>query len=137
DLIQKLETVSAVYKYSYAFLVLAFIVFIGNSKIISNPALISFLLSVFFSGLILSTLGTKNVFKISDQSILAKLGKYTYGLYLFHTILIMLFIKIGNRFNLNWKLIVALSFIASVVCSVLSYHLFEKQFLKLKSKIST
>jgi len=135
DLIKRLETISAVYKYSYAFLVLAFVIFIGNSKIISNPVLISFLLSVLFSGLILSTLGTKNVFKISDESILAKLGKYTYGLYLFHTILLMFFIRMGSMFNLNWISVVLLSFISSVVCAVLSYHLFEKQFLKLKDKV--
>lgn len=107
----------------------------ANTRIISDPKIISFLLSVLFSGLILSTLGTKNVFKISDESILAKLGKYTYGLYLLHPIFIMLFVKIGNRVEWNWVVIVLVSFISSVFFSILSYHLFEKQFLKLKSKV--
>lgn len=135
DIIKKLETISAVYKYIYAFLVLAVIVVIANSKVITDAKLESFILSILFSGLILVTLGKKNVFKISDESILAKLGKYTYGLYLFHTILLMFFIRMGSMFNLNWISVVLLSFISSVVCAVLSYHLFEKQFLKLKDKV--
>ncbi len=135
DIIKKLEDIPAVYKYMYALSVLAIIGLMANTRIISDPKITSFLLSVLFSGLILSTLGTKNVFKISDKSILAKLGKYTYGLYLLHTIFIMLFVKIGYTFQWNWVVIVFLSFISSVFFSILSYHLFEKQFLKLKSKV--
>lgn len=135
DIIKKLELIPAVYKYLYALSVLAIIVLMANTRIISDPKITSFLLSVLFSGLILSTLGTKNVFKISDKSILAKLGKYTYGLYLLHTIFIMLFVKTGYTFQWNWVVIVFLSFISSVFFSILSYHLFEKQFLKLKNKL--
>ncbi|MDQ0595640.1 peptidoglycan/LPS O-acetylase OafA/YrhL [Chryseobacterium ginsenosidimutans] len=135
DRIEKLERIPAVFKYLYAVTVLAVIVTVANTNIILDFKISSLLFSILFSGLILLTLGNKNVFKISDKSILAKLGKYTYGLYLFHTIFIMLFIKIGSKFELNWIVIISLSFICSVVASVLSYHLFEKQFLKLKNKI--
>lgn len=135
DIIKKLEDIPAVYKYMYALSVLAIIVLIANIHLISDPKVNSFLLSILFSGLILSTLGTKNVFKISDESILAKLGMYTYGLYLLHPIFIMLFVKIGSRFEWNWSVIVLFSFISSVIFSMLSYHLFEKQFLKLKSRL--
>lgn len=135
DIIKKLEQIPAIYKYFYALSVLTIIVLTANIRIISDPKVTSFLFSILFSGLILSTLGTKNVFKISDKTILAKLGKYTYGLYLLHPVFIMLFVKIGNYFEWSWLVIVLLSFIASVIFSILSYHLFEKQFLKLKSKV--
>lgn len=135
DIIQKLEKVSFIYKYLYALSVVGIILIVANTNIISDLKASSLLFSVLFSGLILSTLGGKNVFKISDKSILARLGKYTYGLYLFHTIFILLFIKVGNKYELNWIVIILLSFGFSVIVSVLSYHLFEKQFLKLKNKI--
>lgn len=132
DLIEKLGGIPAVYKYMYAVLVLLVIVTIANTSLISDLKISSLLLSILFSGLILFTLSKKNAFKISDGSILAWLGKYTYGLYLFHTICIMLFSKIGIYFGLNWMITIFLSFISSVLFSVLSYHLFEKQFLKFK-----
>jgi peptidoglycan/LPS O-acetylase OafA/YrhL len=135
DIIKKWEQIPAVFKYVYAVTVLAVIVLIANVNVISDLKVSSLLFSILFSVLILFTLGDKNVFKISDKSILAKLGKYTYGLYLFHTIFMMLFVKIGSQFELNWIVIIILSFISSVIASVLSYHLFEKQFLKLKNKI--
>ncbi len=135
EMIKKLEHIPAIYKYFYALFVLIIIILIANTHLISDPKVTTFLLSILFSGLILSTLGTKNVFEISDKSILAKLGKYTYGLYLLHPIFIMLFVKIGNRFEWNWVLIVLCSFISSVIFAILSYHLFEKQFLKLKSRL--
>ncbi|SMP30870.1 acyltransferase family protein [Chryseobacterium profundimaris] len=135
DIIKKMELIPAIYKYFYSLFVLILIVLMANVQIISDPKMTSFLLSILFSGLILSTLGMKNVFKISDKSILAKLGKYTYGLYLLHPIFIMLFVKIGNKFEWNWIIIVFISFITSVICSILSYHFFEKQFLKLKNRL--
>ena len=132
DFIEKLGSIPAVYKYMYAVLVLAFIVTVANTTVIYDPRMVSLLLSILFSGLILFTLSKRNAFKISDKSILAWLGKYTYGLYLFHTICIMLFAKIGGFLGLNWMMIMLLSFISSVLFSVLSYHFFEKQFLKFK-----
>lgn len=135
EMIRKLEDIPAIYKYFYALFVLIIIVLIANTHLISDPKVISFLLSILFSGLILSTLGTINVFKISDTGILAKLGKYTYGLYLLHPIFIMLFVRIGNNLEWNWMVIVFFSFISSVIFSILSYHLFEKQFLKLKGRL--
>ncbi|GAA4159924.1 acyltransferase [Chryseobacterium ginsenosidimutans] len=135
DIIKNLEQIPAVYKYLYAVTVLAVIVIVANTNIIPDLKLSSLLFSILFSGLILFTLGERNVFKISDKSILAKLGKYTYGLYLFHTMVISLFIKIGDKLELGWIEITLLSFVSTVIFSALSYHLFEKQFLKLKNKI--
>ncbi len=132
DLIEKLGRIQAVYKYMYALLVLAFIVIIANTAFISDRKISSLLLSILFSVLILLTLSKKNPFKITDKSFLAWLGKYTYGLYMFHTICIVLFSRIGIYLKLDWIMITLLSFISSILISVMSYHLFEKQFLKFK-----
>lgn len=132
NLIQKLGRIPAVYKYLYALLVLAVIVMIANTALVPDVKLSSLTFSILFSGLILLTLSQKNAFKISNKSIPAWLGKYTYGLYLFHTICIMFFSKIGIYMKLDWITITLLSFISSVLFAVLSYQLFEKQFLKFK-----
>ncbi|WP_146943027.1 acyltransferase family protein [Chryseobacterium hagamense] len=132
NLIEKLGRIPSVYKYTYAVLVLIAIVVIANTDLIPDPRLSSLIFSILFSALILSALSQKNAFRISDNSILAWLGKYTYGLYLFHTICIMLFSKIGIYMELDWITVTLLSFISSVFLSVLSYHFFEKQFLKFK-----
>lgn len=133
NIIEKLRLIPAVYKYLYAVSIIGVIVIVSNTNLIPDLKVSSLLFSVLFSGLILFTLGEKNVFKISDKSILAKLGKYTYGLYLIHTICISLFIKIGSKYDMNWIVITLLSFVSTVIFSALSYHLFEKQFLKLKN----
>lgn len=132
EFIGKIGQISAVYKYCFAMFVLLIIALISNHLMSLEAKLNSIIFGILFSLLILFTLGEKNAFKISDQSILAWLGKYTYGLYLIHTICINLFNKIGSNYNLNWYTIIILSFITTVFLSFLSYHLFEKQFLKLK-----
>ncbi len=133
DIIEKLSQIPAVYKYFYAVSIIGVIVIVSNTNVIPDLKVGSLLFSILFWGLILCTLGEKNVFKISDKSILAKLGKYTYGLYLIHTICISLFIKIGSKYEMNWIIITLLSFVSTVIFSALSYHFFEKQFLKLKN----
>ncbi|MBQ0148253.1 MAG: acyltransferase family protein [Flavobacteriaceae bacterium] len=71
---------------------------------------------------------TLDALKISDHNIINRLGKYTYGMYLFHTIWINLF----NKFTNQYLLIALFAFVATILSSILSYHIFEKQFLKLK-----
>ncbi|WP_415325506.1 acyltransferase family protein [Chryseobacterium sp. MMS23-Vi53] len=133
NIIEKIGGIPAIFKYLYALGIIGIILMVANTNAIPDLKISSLLFSILFSVLILFTLGEKNVFKISDKSVLAKLGKYTYGLYLFHTIVIGLFIKLGTRVNLNWIEITLLSFVLTLIFSVLSYHLFEKQFLKFKN----
>lgn len=132
EFISKIEQIPAIYKYSFALFVLLIIVLASNNLLFSETILNSVIFGMLFSVLILFTLGERNAFKISDQSILTWLGKYTYGLYLFHTICINFFDKIANNYNLSWYIIILMSFVTTVFLSFLSYHLFEKQFLKLK-----
>lgn len=135
DLIGTIEKIPALYKYGFAVFVLLFIIIITNYPIDSDHPICSLVLAVLFSVLILSTLGEKNVFKISDSSVTAWLGKYTYGLYLIHPICFQFFNKIGTKYEINWFIIVLLSLFSTITLSYLSYHIFEKQFLKLKKSI--
>lgn len=131
NIIQKLAQIPALYKYIFALFTLIVIIVDSNYFALSDVS--NFLLfATLFSLLILCTLGEKNVFKISDKTILAFLGKYTYGLYLFHTIFINLFLKMGSMYNLHWFTIIVLSLLFTIISSYISYHLFEKRFLKLK-----
>lgn len=132
EIIKKAEKITVFYKYIYAIFVLLIIVLESEFSLIHHVKLDSVVFGLLFSTLIFFTLGDKNVFKISDKSILAMLGKYTYGLYLIHTICINFFDKIGKMYDLSWVSVTLLSFFLTAILSFLSYHLFEKQFLKLK-----
>lgn len=135
-LIVKLHDIPRLIKLLYSVLILMVILLISNSVIILDAALISIILGALFSFLILLTLGEKNVLKISDNTWIAHLGKYTYGLYMIHTIVIVLFLKIGAKLDWNVYSITIVSLLITIILAFLSYHLFEKQFLKLKKKIN-
>ena len=91
-----------------------------------------------FSVLIILLLPEKNDLKISDKNILSRLGAYTYGLYLYHIsvllLLVQIYLKLGWPLNrpLNAISFTIIALLLSILCSILSYHLFEKHFLKLK-----
>lgn len=95
-------------------------------------------LGMLFSVLILFTLPVVNKIYISDRNLLSMAGVYTYGLYLYHTLVINLlkqvYTKIGWSLERADKAILffIMALLLSLICSMLSYHLFEKQFLKLK-----
>ena len=99
---------------------------------------LTLVLGILFSGLILLTLGRRNRLKVSDENILSRLGVYTYGLYLYHTLVINLLIQVFSKYewNIEEPIIAVgfttLSLFLTVLISVISYHLFEKQFLRMK-----
>lgn len=100
--------------------------------------LLTSLLGGVFMVLITFTLPTQKPLKIGNSSVLSKMGVYTYGLYLYHTLVINLLLKVFAKGGVDINepipavLFFCISLIASLVCSILSYHLFEKLFLKLK-----
>lgn len=96
------------------------------------------LLGMLFSLIIIFTLPRSTGFSISDKNILSKLGIYTYGLYLYHTLVINLLLKLFPETGLDTHtgvgafVFISLSLLLTIGCSMVSYHLFEKHFLKLK-----
>ena len=77
-------------------------------------------------------------------SIFSKMGKYTYGMYLYHAIFIILvkilFDKFGINYHTNLIVILGMAIVSlslTIITSILSYNYFEKPFLKLKSKFAS
>jgi len=77
-------------------------------------------------------------------SIFSLLGKYTYGMYLYHPIILVASYNIVDKLGYDYnkgdllKLIMAIvTLLATIGISILSYEYFEKPILKLKNKIST
>lgn len=88
---------------------------------------IMFMLIIFFAI-------NNKIILYKSGGIISKLGVYTYGLYLYHTIFVNLMIKIFQNTSLEYKntLVATSSLALTILVSFLSYEIFEKQFLKLK-----
>lgn len=79
----------------------------------------------------------------SKGNLISALGQMTYGMYLYHPIIIIL-TKIGfDRLNLQYQIkpevnfaMASLALLITVLLSYLSYHYFEKIILRLKSSFS-
>ena len=94
------------------------------------------LLGLMFGGLLSLFLSSRSNFGIANSNIFSRLGKYTYGLYLYHVIVINLLLAIFRGVTLE-RLPVSLLFVSlalgvSIVISAISYHYLEKPFLALK-----
>jgi peptidoglycan/LPS O-acetylase OafA/YrhL len=130
--------ISKIWKYSFIGLLLAAVTLCSQLNSDAAYVLPTSLLGILFAVLIAVIVPWQGGLRISDSNVLSRLGIYTYGLYMYHTLVInllkQLFIK--GEYDLG-KPAIAIAFgggalLLSVLCSVLSYQLFEKQFLKLK-----
>lgn len=101
--------------------------------------------SCFFIAFIIleQNFSTHSFFKLSKSSLLTSLGKYNYGLYLFHMIALFFAHLPFRLFNLplhkDFSSTLGIAIIALVLTlfmSYLSYEYFEKKFILLKSKHS-
>ncbi len=138
-LLQRIENSPLEVKYLFFFIVVAFVFGIPNYATDFIYGIVPLLLGVSFSGLILFTLTPSNAIYIKDSNWLSWLGKYTYGLYAYHTILINLILQLNNTFSLGleWYIIGFVALTLTIVVSVLSYNYFEKYFLDLKRQFSS
>jgi len=91
-----------------------------------------------FSAFIGIAVAGNDFLNIKSTNIISKLGKYTYGLYLYHTIVInawlLLYRKAGISLNDCFPAIsfCLVSFATTIFSSIASYKYFEKPFLRLK-----
>ena len=65
------------------------------------------------------------------------LGKISYGMYMYHTIAVVIGVKISHAFNNSNFVSYPISYALTILVSTLSYEYFEKPFLKIKDKFTT
>lgn len=115
-------------------------------ELFSEPAMFAIkrlVIAFFFIWIILEqNFCKRSYFKISRFRLITKLGKYTYGLYCLHTIVILFVWVVLTRLGLNtnswqlWLIEMPLTLGLSILISYLSYMYFESQFLKLKDRFA-
>lgn len=125
--------------------ILALAVFLFRQELFTGYMLVveRLIIALIFGAIILEQNFSKHsLFKMASFKKASKLGIYTYGLYCLHVIALtfmeQLFRKLGA--NMESPIILLLTgLVAFVVCVVLafiSYHFFEKKFLKLKDRFA-
>lgn len=72
-----------------------------------------------------------------ENSIFNYLGKISYGMYMYHTIAVVIGVKISHSFGNSNFVSYPISYILTIIMAGLSYQYFEKPFLKIKEKFTT
>lgn len=138
----KITGIQPVYRTAVIVLTVVAVVFYHclNTSPFVNELIFSGIFCILFASVITITLPEQTRFKIGRTNIFSKLGKYTYGLYLYHTVVITLCIQLFSRLHqdLGSFLSSVLFFLSALVLvifvSIVSYHVFEVKFLQLKKK---
>lgn len=131
---------SLMIKYIFLIITLTYVMISPYCDFLYKPIIEPIIFGILFAGIICVILPQNNSIKIEDRNILSKLGKYTYGLYLYHTLFINLFIQLIHKIGFTIKdgvvatIFVLTSLLATILVSQLSYFLFEKPFLSLKKR---
>lgn len=136
--IQFIKNIPLLYKKAFLLFTILYVIispsFEFPFKILIDPTICGLL----FCTSIFLILPEESEIKASDKNIFSILGIYTYGLYLTHTIIINLFIKIFDKLKLSideiWNAILfgILTLVFTIIASIISYKLIEKPFLRLK-----
>ncbi|MBK9436388.1 MAG: hypothetical protein IPN51_00055 [Chloracidobacterium sp.] len=121
-------------------------VLVFRDDIFATPAMKTFeasIIAALFAIIILEQNHAKrSLFKMSNNRLFTKLGKYTYGLYCLHLLAALIVLRITAKLGLNtqlWQVVfieMPLMFLLSIGLAYLSYELYEKRFLRLKSRFS-
>lgn len=91
--------------------------------------------SLLFGIIIINLASNEKLANVLELSVLNYLGKISYGIYMYHFIVLIAVLKLVTAYNIfsNW-VIYPLIFIGTIALSSISYHYFELFFLKLKSR---
>ena len=97
--------------------------------------------AILFGALIFLTVSSGSFINKNYIGIFSKLGKISYGLYVYHTVVITVLMKLALRYQIAFtgnKFVYAVFCIVclavSILVSVISYQYFEKYFLKKKPR---
>jgi peptidoglycan/LPS O-acetylase OafA/YrhL len=139
---QKINCIPGVLRNGFAWLVILFFLFhqfIPFSR--TTDLYFPIISAAFFSGFILLIATTSTFFKVRESNIFSRLGKISYGMYVYHTILLVvglamikgLGIQLTNRFIFIVFFLTA--FFLTTAVSYFSFKYFETPFLRLKEKL--
>lgn len=132
------DNISILWRRLFVLLLLVLMVWFSQPHAEEWDILTTSVSGMLFCLLIVFTLPSSTRFKIADTHVLSHLGIYTYGFYLYHTLVINLLLRVFEKYGMgidnvpNAALFAGVAFAGSIGISMASYHLFEKQFLKLK-----
>ncbi len=134
DFIEKIADWPGMVKYLVALLTASYIFLSPNLDYTFQKLIDPWIFGGLFMMIIFFTLPKQNRFFISDNNLISRGGIYTYGIYLYHTIVINALLQLFKHLQWDSRGLVffLLSLFASILVSVLSYRFFEKPFLKLK-----
>lgn len=138
SIIERIGRLTYYFRYSIIILTVYYTFSAPNTVYTFQEFIDPIVLGILFSTVIFFTLPQKGRLFIKDTSLLSRLGHYTYGLYLYHTICINFLLQLFKRLGFDTGNITGyyslgvLALALSIAISVLSYHLFEYPFLKLK-----
>jgi peptidoglycan/LPS O-acetylase OafA/YrhL len=132
------------FSYSKLIMGVCFLIFLGCLAVNRSPdfghqtPLTITIVSLFFGAVLITSLRSPMVKNILTNKVLLFFGKYSYGIYVFNSIFIHFSNWAGaDRLTGNQRLIVYSGlFLLIIVTSVLSYHLFEVRFLRLKKRVN-
>ena len=72
-----------------------------------------------------------------ENSVFNYLGKISYGMYMYHTIAVVIGVKISHSFGNSNFVSYPICYILTIIMSGISYQYLEKPFLKIKDKFTT
>jgi len=118
-----------------------------KTKLFTNYFIVfeRYTIALFFAFILIDQIHLRNsVFKIGKVKLFNHLGKISYGLYMYHLVVLFvlqkLMILLIDTFNINYYTIVFLYFILGIlgtyILSIISYHSIEKPFLVLKKRFN-
>ncbi len=99
------------------------------------------IMSIVTAIIILNQITEKNKIISLDNRFLDFFGKISYGIYVYHPIIIFLTIKFFGKFKndvlINYLLVFSVIFGSTIIVSYLSFHFFENKFIRMKDKFSS
>lgn len=115
-------------------LILIIILLLFNTKTFLFKGLDDQIYALLF-GILILNLGINNqsIFNLENK-ILNYLGKISFGIYMYHLLLIDFSFIIASKITINTHVLFILTMALTISVSSLSYHFFEKPFLNFKNK---